>query len=209
MVKVVLLACGSFNPPTKRHVDLFELARTELEKLGYDVCGRYMSPVHDGYKKPGLVDASHRVTMCEMATKGTDIVVDPWESQQDEYQPTLKVLLHVLQSLHADTRVMLLCGADLLESMTDSTKWPVKDIHELLSTFGVVCVCRNGTDLDEMLSSGILATYRENIIPVLDEDPGSVSSSMVRARVKEQQQIDALVHPSVNAYIVEKNLYKT
>jgi nicotinamide mononucleotide adenylyltransferase len=50
-VYVVLVATGSFNPPTYMHLRMFELARDALNAEGYSVIGGYMSPVNDAYKK--------------------------------------------------------------------------------------------------------------------------------------------------------------
>uniref|UniRef100_A0A0E0M073 Cytidyltransferase-like domain-containing protein n=1 Tax=Oryza punctata TaxID=4537 RepID=A0A0E0M073_ORYPU len=47
----VLVATGSFNPPTYMHLRMFELAKDELQQRGYCVLGGYMSPVNDAYKK--------------------------------------------------------------------------------------------------------------------------------------------------------------
>jgi nicotinamide mononucleotide adenylyltransferase len=49
--KVLLMACGSFNPPTLMHLRMFEVARDTLKRHGYVVIGGVMSPVHDGYGK--------------------------------------------------------------------------------------------------------------------------------------------------------------
>ncbi|KAI4460428.1 nicotinamide mononucleotide adenylyltransferase [Holotrichia oblita] len=49
--KIVLLSCGSFNPPTNMHLRMLELARDQLHKLGYEVVLGLISPVHDGYVK--------------------------------------------------------------------------------------------------------------------------------------------------------------
>ena len=39
MEKVVLLACGSFNPITNMHLRMFEIAKDALHKTGnYQVC---------------------------------------------------------------------------------------------------------------------------------------------------------------------------
>lgn len=77
---VVLVATGSFNPPTYMHLRLFELARDALNLEGYTVIGAYLSPVNDAYKKKGLVSADHRIQMCQLACKSSDfIMVDTWE----------------------------------------------------------------------------------------------------------------------------------
>ncbi|OCT82800.1 hypothetical protein XELAEV_18025334mg [Xenopus laevis] len=93
---VILLACGSFNPVTKGHIQMFERARDYLHKTGkFIVIGGIISPVHDSYGKQGLVSSRHRLTMCQLAVQNSDwIRVDPWECYQDTWQTTCSVLEH-------------------------------------------------------------------------------------------------------------------
>ncbi|KAJ7306368.1 hypothetical protein JRQ81_009712 [Phrynocephalus forsythii] len=99
--EVVLLACGSFNPITHMHLRLFELARDYLHDTGkYRVLKGIISPVGDAYQKKGLISAGHRVTMARLATESSDWVeVDDWESNQQEWQETVKVLRYHQQKL--------------------------------------------------------------------------------------------------------------
>uniref|UniRef100_A0A8C5QJM3 Nicotinamide/nicotinic acid mononucleotide adenylyltransferase 2 n=1 Tax=Leptobrachium leishanense TaxID=445787 RepID=A0A8C5QJM3_9ANUR len=93
---VILLACGSFNPITKGHIQMFERARDYLHKTGrFIVIGGIISPVHDSYGKQGLVLSRHRLNMCQLAVQNSDwIRVDPWECYQDTWQTTCSVLEH-------------------------------------------------------------------------------------------------------------------
>eukprot|EP00884_Botryococcus_braunii_P020793 jgi/Botrbrau1/7398/Bobra.0316s0039.1 len=60
-----------------------------------------MSPVNDNYRKPGLVPAPQRVQMCEAAASVSPLVmVDGWESQQQQYVRTLHVLQRIQRCLH-------------------------------------------------------------------------------------------------------------
>uniref|UniRef100_A0A8C3DSG0 Retinol binding protein 1 n=1 Tax=Corvus moneduloides TaxID=1196302 RepID=A0A8C3DSG0_CORMO len=95
-IPVILLACGSFNPTTNMHMRLFELARDHLHQTGrYRVIEGIMSPVNDNYGKKGLVSARHRVAMAKLALETSDwIRVDPWESEQETWTETVKVLRH-------------------------------------------------------------------------------------------------------------------
>ncbi|KFW08609.1 Nicotinamide mononucleotide adenylyltransferase 3, partial [Fulmarus glacialis] len=91
---LILLACGSFNPITNMHMRLFELARDHLHQTGqYQVIEGIMSPVNDDYGKKGLVSARHRIAMAKLALETSDwIRVDPWESEQETWTETIKVL---------------------------------------------------------------------------------------------------------------------
>ncbi len=44
-------------------------------QAGYDVLGGYLSPVNDGYGKPGLLPAAHRLRMCELAADAAPAVM--------------------------------------------------------------------------------------------------------------------------------------
>ena len=82
--RIVLLACGSFNPPTIMHLRLFELARDFLRKTKPDwsVVGGVISPTHDAYKKKSLIPAVHRLEMARQATLSSDWVrVSDWETK--------------------------------------------------------------------------------------------------------------------------------
>ncbi|XP_004705497.1 nicotinamide/nicotinic acid mononucleotide adenylyltransferase 1 [Echinops telfairi] len=101
--EVVLLACGSFNPITNMHLRLFELAKDYMNGTGkYRVIKGIISPVGDAYKKKGLLPAHHRIIMAELATKNSKWVeVDTWESLQNEWIETAKVLRHHQEKLEA------------------------------------------------------------------------------------------------------------
>ncbi|XP_076364519.1 nicotinamide/nicotinic acid mononucleotide adenylyltransferase 1-like isoform X2 [Tachypleus tridentatus] len=94
--RVVLLACGSFNPITNMHLRMFELARDFLHNSGmYEVVGGIISPVSDGYGKAGLITSKHRCAMVERAIQTNEwIRLDTWECDQPTWTETAKVLHH-------------------------------------------------------------------------------------------------------------------
>uniref|UniRef100_A0A0D3H5Q4 Cytidyltransferase-like domain-containing protein n=1 Tax=Oryza barthii TaxID=65489 RepID=A0A0D3H5Q4_9ORYZ len=113
----VLVATGSFNPPTYMHLRMFELAKDELQQRGYCVLGGYMSPVNDAYKKKAM---------------------------QKGYQRTLTVLSRIRNALCKDgladggsLKVMLLCGSDLLESFSTPGEW-IPDQDNIISVDEIV-----------------------------------------------------------------------
>ncbi|KAF8116940.1 hypothetical protein N665_0014s0196 [Sinapis alba] len=158
---VVLVATGSFNPPTFMHLRMFELARDALRSEGFHVLGGYMSPVNDAYKKEGLLSAEHRLEMCNLACESSDfIMVDPWEASQDCYQRSLVVLSRVKTSLTNNPlvpmvleslKVMLLCGSDLLQSFCTPGVWIPEQVKSICKDYGIVCIRREGQDVENMI----------------------------------------------------------
>ncbi|KAM3223738.1 hypothetical protein ACQJBY_057231 [Aegilops geniculata] len=185
---VVLVATGSFNPPTYMHLRMFELAKDELQQRGYSVLGGYMSPVNDAYKKKAM---------------------------QKGYQRTLTVLSRVKNSLCKDgladqggVKVMLLCGSDLLESFSMPGVWIPDQVRAICKDFGVVCIRREGKDVQKLISSSeTLQECRDNIISVDEVVPNQISSSRVRECIRKHLSVKYLTCDEVIEYIREHKLY--
>ncbi|KAL4529307.1 hypothetical protein Ndes2437B_g09097 [Nannochloris sp. 'desiccata'] len=245
---IVLVSCGSFNPPTTMHVRMLELARQELFARGHDVLGAYLSPVNDAYWKRDLAPGRHRVQMCLEATSDSDfIMVDAWEVEQQQYTRTLHVLQHLEKRLcqlfqatstknnsttsssakekdeavpalpkgcppsSLEPRTMLVCGADVVESMADVSLWKQDLLEILLKNHGVVCITRDGAGANAawLLSQPgtLLYQYRDNVILLQDPVPNEISSSAVRRELKEGRSVKYLLAPAVEGYIRKHGLY--
>ncbi|XP_047233540.1 retinoid-binding protein 7a isoform X1 [Girardinichthys multiradiatus] len=242
--KVVLLACGSFNPITNMHLRMFELARDHLEDTGqYSVIKGIISPVGDAYEKKGLIEACHRVEMARLATESAGwITVDSWECQQSEWMETVKVVRHHYEELLAaeynkddvDTvqyakkrrieensfessdhhrkrdglQLMLLCGADVLESFGIPKLWKNEDIDEIVGRYGVVCITRGGGDPQKFINqSDDLWKYRKNIHIVHEWVSNDISATHVRRALRRGRSVRYLLPDNVIRYIQEHSLY--
>lgn len=242
--KVVLLACGSFNPITNMHLRMFELARDHLEDSGhYRVVKGIISPVGDGYKKKGLIEASHRLEMARLATEGSDwITVDSWEGLQPDWVETAKVARHHYEELlsaehnedDVDTvkyakkrrieenyfeasahhkrrdgpQLMLLCGADVLESFGIPNLWKQEDIAEIVGRYGLVCITRSGNDPYKFIhDSDLLWRHRGNIQVVREWVTNEISATHVRRALRRGRSVRYLLPDAVVRYIQEQRLY--
>ncbi|NXO79818.1 NMNA3 adenylyltransferase, partial [Sitta europaea] len=238
-IPVILLACGSFNPITNMHMRLFELGRDHLHQTGrYQVIEGIMSPVSDSYGKQGLVSARHRVAMARLALETSDwIRVDPWESEQDTWTETVKVLRHhyneALRAYQSKKEVMrtkhptegsmedslpcqqpvlpelkLLCGADLLETFKTPNLWKEEDIKEIVEKFGVVCISRAGSDPARFIQeSDLLSKFQHNIFLVREWVQNEISATRVRRALRRGQSVRYLLPEPVLAYIARHGVY--
>ncbi|CAH2069833.1 unnamed protein product [Thlaspi arvense] len=213
---VVLVATGSFNPPTFMHLRMFELARDALHSEGSHVIGGYMSPVNDEYKKKGLLSAEHRLEMCNLACKSSDfIMVDPWEASQDSYQRTLVVLSRVKTFLtnnrlvpEESLKVMLLCGSDLLESFCTPGVWIPEQVKTICEDYGIVCIRREGQDVENIIfGDKTLYETRDNIRIVNNFVPNQISSSRLRQCISRGLSVKYLTEDGVIDYIRQNQLY--
>ncbi|ONI11373.1 hypothetical protein PRUPE_4G103800 [Prunus persica] len=158
---VVLVATGSFNPPTYMHLRMLELARDALSSEGFCVIGGYMSPVNDAYYKRGLISAEHRVQLCRLACQSSEfIMVDPWE------------------------------------------------VRGIFRDYGVVCIRREGQDVDKIISNDeILKENRGNIRIVDELVPNQISSTRIRHCISRGLSIKYVTADEVIDYIRQHQLY--
>ena len=221
---LVIVACGSFSPPTYLHLRIFEMAKDQIIESGkYELLAGYYSPVSDYYKKEGLAKATHRVRMCELAVEKTStwLMVDAWESLQDEYQRTAVVLDHFHEEINGpsnggvllsdgtrkNVKIMLLAGGDLIQSMGEPGVWATADLHHILGQYGCLIVERTGADVwSFLLSHDLLWKYRRNLKIVKQTIYNDISSSKVRLFVRRGQSIKYLLPNSVIQYIENQGL---
>lgn len=208
--KVVLIACGSFSPPTIFHVKIFEEAKIHMEKNGYSVLGGIISPVHQKYEKKTLAPQHDRIHMAQLAVSDHPwVIVSTYECDQEDWTPTTKVLNHYANDVK-NIKVMFLCGGDVLETFPNINQdgtpvWCPTDQIDILKN-GMVCICRKGFDLDKLCEkSEIIAKYKNNIIIVPIEE-NTVSSTKVRKMLQNGEDYSGLVHPKVKTYMEEKKL---
>ncbi|XP_062027278.1 nicotinamide/nicotinic acid mononucleotide adenylyltransferase-like isoform X2 [Rosa rugosa] len=213
---VVLVAPGSFNPPTYMHLRMLELARDALNSEGFCVIGGYISPVNDAYNKRGLISAEHRIQLCHLACKSSEFVmVDPWEARQSTFQRCLTVLSRIKGFLSESglipgesLKCVLVCGSDLLHSFSIPGVWIPDQVRSICRDYGVVCIRREGQDVDKIMSNDdILRENRGNIRIVDELVPNQISSTRVRDCISRGLSIKYLTADEVINYIKEQHLY--
>ncbi|KAK0548195.1 Nicotinamide/nicotinic acid mononucleotide adenylyltransferase 1 [Tilletia horrida] len=230
-IPLVIVACGSFSPPTYLHLRIFEMAKDSVVESGkYELLAGYYSPVSDSYKKAGLAKAEHRVRMCELAVEKTStwLMVDSWEAVQGEYQRTALVLDHFDKMLNGidpitgarggillpngerkRIKIMLLAGGDLIQSFGEPGVWAAADLHHILGKYGCFIIERTGADVwNFLLSHDLLWKYRTNLKIVKQTIYNDISSSKIRLFVKRGMSIKYLLPNSVINYIEHHKLYR-
>jgi len=236
--KLILIACGSFSPPTPLHLRMFEIAKDYFEKTGfYDVIGGIISPTHDAYGKAGLVAGVHRCAMIKLASRSSNwIRLSDWEVQQNQWSRTRQVLQHhknfmnnyiksvntqndadlpgwlpkTLKECKNNVHLKVLCGADLLESFSVPNLWAEEDIEDIVGNYGIVVISRNGSNPERFIfDSDMLSKLRNNITLITNWVPNEVSSSMIRRLIAREESVKYLIDDTVLDYINRHGLYTT
>nr|XP_061802363.1 nicotinamide/nicotinic acid mononucleotide adenylyltransferase 1-like isoform X1 [Nerophis lumbriciformis] len=106
------------------------------------------------------------------------------------------------------TQLMLLCGADVLESFGIPNLWKQEDIDEIVGRFGLVCITRCGSDPHKFIHrSDMLWRHRKNIHVVPEWVSNDISATHVRRALRRGHSVKYLLPDSVLRYICEHQLY--
>ncbi|XP_077259600.1 nicotinamide mononucleotide adenylyltransferase isoform X3 [Temnothorax americanus] len=172
--RVILMSCGSYNPPTNMHLRMFEIARDHLHRMGtHVVVGGVISPVHDDYAKKELANATHRCAMVGLALQNSDwIRLSTWEMTQNCWTKTRMSLQHHQNLLNS----MLSTSNDIKHHLqiedTENTDWIPENVRNSSDNTPIQIKLLCGADLLE--SFGICGLWLEEDIDAIVGEYGLV-----------------------------------
>ena len=195
----IVIFGGTFNPPTRAHLDI------ATEALYYlDAEKVLFVPVSDLYKKDDVEISYHRVNMLNLAIGNfRRLEIDFTEVDSVKLTYTYETV-EKIKSQYQDKELFLLIGADNLE---DFKNW--KNQRSIMENCSLLVVNRNNSSIDEIIESNeILTEFKDKVIEAPIEEIG-ISSTEVRNRIAsgELEGLENLVDKEVIDYIVENKLY--
>ena len=195
----IVIFGGTFNPPTRAHLDI------ATEALYYlDAEKVLFVPVSDLYKKDDVEISYHRVNMLNLAIGNfRRLEIDFTEVDAVKLTYTYETV-EKIKSKYQDKELFLLIGADNLE---DFKNW--KNQRSIMENCSLLVVNRNNSSIDEIIESNeILTEFKDKIIEAPIEEI-EISSTEVRNRIAsgELEGLENLVDKEVIEYIVENKLY--
>ena len=195
----IVIFGGTFNPPTRAHLDI------ATEALYYlDAEKVLFVPVSDLYKKDDVEISYHRVNMLNLAIGNfRRLEIDFTEVDAVKLTYTYETV-EKIKSQYQDKELFLLIGADNLE---DFKNW--KNQRSIMENCSLLVVNRNNSSIDEIIESNeILTEFKDKIIEAPIEEI-EISSTEVRNRIAsgELEGLENLVDKEVIDYIIENKLY--
>ena len=195
----IVIFGGTFNPPTRAHLDI------ATEALYYlDAEKVLFVPVSDLYKKDDVEISYHRVNMLNLAIGNfRRLEIDFTEVDAVALTHTYETV-EKIKSQYQDKELFLLIGADNLENFKN---W--KNQRSIMENCSLLVVNRNNSSIDEIIESNeILTEFKDKIIEAPIEEI-EISSTEVRNRIAsgELEGLENLVDKEVIDYIIENKLY--
>lgn len=186
---------GSFNPPHKMHLRMAkELLNDDLlDKIIYVPTGsKYI------YKN-NLVSDQDRYNMLKIMIKNDErLEVSDFELQTRNIY-TYETLEY-FKGIYLDDEIYFILGTDNLAYVD---KW--KYGKELLENNNFIVIRRSTDDIEKILKKYI--KYRKNIV-VSEVSESNISSTLIRDKIKNKENVLDFIDEDVYNYILENKLYE-
>jgi len=207
MIKRLGIFGGAFDPVHKGHTQSLKFISGLKIFDEIQVIPNYASP----HNKDIQTDEKHRLKMLEVALKELeDINLNDIELKNKTKSYTYETLKY-LKSIYPDRHLSLIIGLDSLYSFTTWKNW--ENILSLCSLLVLERKLNNRLGINKELESKISADYDDFFsghgkILILKNDLINISSTEVRMKIKNNENLTDLVDDQVLKYISNKSLYK-
>lgn len=169
---------GSFNPPTKIHL---QIAKNVIKQLNIDKV--YFVPVGNYYQKNELIDVKHRLNMLNIMCENQDkmYVLDITLNKKNNLKAI--DIFKILKEKYSNDNVYFIMGSD---NFIKITEW--KNFEELVQNYKIIIVKRDNIDINKIiLENRILEINKNNFFIINSEDTqNKIDSTEVRNRVKKR-----------------------
>lgn len=179
---------GAFNPPTIAH---YNLAKGAIKNYNLDKI--YFVPVNDYYNKMELIDIDKRIDMLKLVCSfGTNMEVLEIEKYIPKKLEAIDIF-QIIEKAYINDDIYFLMGEDNYKKMS---KW--KD-YSSLKKYKYIIFQRK--DKEELIIND------ENVLYMKDSENIKVSSSLIRTKLRNSEDISDLVCIDVGKYILDNKLY--
>ena len=207
MIKRLGIFGGAFDPVHKGHTQSLKFISGLKIFDEIQVIPNYASP----HNKDIQTDEKHRLKMLEVALKELeDINLNDIELKNKTKSYTYETLKY-LKNIYPERHLSLIIGLDSLHSFTTWKNW--ENILSLCSLLVLERKLNNRLGINKELESKISADYDDFFsghgkILILKNDLINISSTEVRMKIKNNENLTDLVDDQVLKYISNKSLYK-
>ena len=197
--KIIAVFGGSFNPPINSHV---LLAKQILDKVQI-IEKLIFVPVSTKYQKQELIEDKHRYNMLKIiCQKEGKLEVSNIEMKTDKQLYTIQTL-DIFKEKYKENDIYFVMGTDNLKEVET---W--KEAERLLKDYKIIVLEREDDKLENIIkNSKLLTEYRNSLIKIDGIDKIFLSSTMIRDKIKNGENVEEFIDKEVLEYIKENKLY--
>ncbi len=186
---------GSFNPPHNMH---YQIGKECIEQ-GYLDCVIYV-PTGSHYRyKNNLLRDRLRYEMLSLLIAG-ESRMEVSDFELKEHVVYTYETLEYMKKKYPNDEIYFICGIDNLSYMDT---W--KNGQSILENTKLLVIKRNTHDIESILKK--YEKYRDHII-VVEMQLSTISSTIIREKLKKQEDVSEYLPKNVESYIKRHHLYQ-
>ena len=193
---------GTFDPIHKGHLLLGEVAYNNfgLDEIWFLPNG---APPHKSLYHNDDIYLQHRLEMIKLVIKGIQYFkLDLHEAKVHEKSYTYETM-RAFRERHPDYEFYFILGAD---SLFELEKWMC--FKEIFPSCVILAAIRDDKGLDKITNQAKYLTKKYDAkIETLKAPLQEISSTEIRARIRDKLSVDSMVHKDVVKYIKDNSLY--
>ncbi len=199
--KVIAIFGGSFNPPINSHIIL---AKQIIEKCN-TIEKLIFVPVSTKYQKVELASDEDRYNMLKIICENEyKLEVSDIELKQDKQLYTIETLDLIKEQYGKEYDICFIMGTDNLKEIET---W--KNPERLLKDYKIIVLERDNDKLENIIAnSTLLIKNKESLIKIDGIDKIYLSSSKIREKIKNGEDVSKYIPKKVLEYIKSNKLYK-
>lgn len=191
---------GSFNPP---HLGHLHLVQSVIESLKIDkmLIMPVKTPPHKAADE--MAGEHHRLNMCRLAfLKISGCEISDMEIKSEGKSYTV-LTMRKLKELYPDDNLFFVMGSDMLLTFKQWFEW-----QEILSLCTLICISRCDEDTDKSSKAALELESCNGRCILLRDEPLEVSSTEIRKKAADNENLSCYLPANVIEYINENSLYK-
>ncbi|MBQ3145302.1 MAG: nicotinate (nicotinamide) nucleotide adenylyltransferase [Clostridia bacterium] len=198
--KVIAIFGGSFNPPINSHITF---AKQIIEKCS-NVEKLIFVPVSTKYQKSKLASDEHRYNMLKIICENEDkLEASNIELIQERQLYTIETLDLLNEQYGERYEMWFVMGTDNLKEIET---W--RESERLLEEYKILVLERENDKLENIIKdSKLLTKYKDSLIKIDGIDKIFLSSTMIRDKIKNGEDVEEFIDEDVFEYIKENKLY--
>lgn len=190
---------GCFNPLTIAHINLSKkiIEECNLDKLIF-------VPIGDFYEKAELLGFRHRYNMLKLVCDEFE-KIEVLDIENDSNTKLYAIdTFEIIRKKYINDDIYFIMGTDNLEKIRN---W--KRYNDLVSKYKYIILERKENGFQDIVNNNVdIKKHEDNFIVVSDCKYNNISSSLVRNKIKLNEDISELVSKEIEEYIKKNNLYK-
>ena len=199
--KAIAIFGGSFNPPLNSHL---KLAKQVIKNL-CNIEKVIFVPVSTKYnRKSNLIDDTYRYNMIKlMCSDEKKLEVSNIELSYGRQLYTIETL-DIFKNEYPEYDIYFIMGTDNLK---DLHTW--KEPDRILKNYKIIVLERNNDNLEKIIEEDeLLKNNKEALIVSKKIKPIKLSSTIVREKIKNGEDVKEFFKKEVLEYIDKNGLYK-